>query len=295
MTHFLSPENISLVCLRKPDLDTLAAAFLAGVRPGVCPVLVCKGDAHAHLLCDPTVLCIECGGSGQTHLGNLDHHGGDELLPTAAEQALELFGPRPARLRVLAGYVAYIDTAGRRGTRPPYVSSANLSSLVSGMLLMHNAPLEAFKAGLELITQWADTYAEPWNLAGALDLFPEWRKYLSAHAAMKEALREDAQNVVAFSTAIGKGLALCTDSYGVHGLLREMGARVRLAARPGFPFRYSISVEPEDRLWLMELCKGLNAVDPGWGGPSGGSIIGAPFSGSCLDLAAVITFITEGR
>lgn len=302
MTHLFysakAPPTAFMVCLRKPDLDTLAAAFLAGVQPDFNPLLVCLGDAPEHLLRNPSVLCLECGGSGQTHLANLDHHGGNEILPTAVEQAMDLFWPAQNslytdRLHILAEYAAFIDSAGQRGTPPLYSSPANLSALVSGMLSMHKTPEEAFRAGLKLLEQWVDTAAAPWDLTKVVSDFPVWRHYLAAHTVMRNALRADARHVVPFSTAIGPALALCSGSYGVHGLLRNLGAKVRLAVGLGHPYRYSISVEPKDKPWLQVLGNNLNAMEPGWGGPSGGSILGAPFPGSRLELATVIELMTH--
>lgn len=285
------PKIFTLVCLRKPDLDTVAAGFLAGVRPGLHPVLPCGGNAPETLLDNPAVLCIECGGSGQTSRLNLDHHGEGSVLPTAAEQALRLFRRDSPRMHALAEYTAFIDSAGQRGKKPPYAANANLSALMSGVLLAHAEPAAAFQAGLKVLRQWAGTQAPPWDLSGLERHFPLWRSCLEARAAMKAALLAESKNIVCFATAIGPGLALCSIRYGVHGLLRDAGGKARLAARAGSPLRYSISVDPENIHWLRSLAARLNAADPGWGGPAGGSIVGSPFSGSRLEIQSVMTLM----
>lgn len=76
------------VYVGKIDLDVIGCGFLLGVsrKDEIIPV---KAQAPQKALEDPKVICIECGGSGQTELLNFDHHGPDAPQKSATLQAFE--------------------------------------------------------------------------------------------------------------------------------------------------------------------------------------------------------------
>ena len=72
----------------KIDLDTCGAALLLGVTREHEVVWLRSAQASQEELSDPSILCVEVGGSGRVAEGNFDHHGaGSEGLPSATLQA----------------------------------------------------------------------------------------------------------------------------------------------------------------------------------------------------------------
>lgn len=267
-----------LTCFCKPDLDTVAAAWILTRRRAVFHLgrlLALPGPAPAALLDHPRVLCLECGGSGRVADGNFDHHG-ENLLPCATEQAWQAAG-EPAELFTLTDYVARVDC----GLFPPSMTEAfPLSALFSGMLLCHTSPCRRFRAGLELLEQFFQAGLSPLDVRPLLQI-PHMARYAAARAEARHHL--ESQSRRAFSVRLGtwKLMILETELPGVHGMLRRLGADISLAGS-GHPRRWTLSARPELR-WLIQAALPLLAArESGWGGPAGGGIIGSPRSGSVL-------------
>ena len=105
------------VLVGKIDLDTVGAAYLLGVtRADTVEVL--RGEASMEDLADPSVLCIEVGGSGMVEAKSFDHHAGDGPTDSATLQAAK---------------VIYGLCAGCSGPTadPPYCNEADCSFLPS--------------------------------------------------------------------------------------------------------------------------------------------------------------------
>ncbi|MDR1044965.1 MAG: hypothetical protein LBP33_07595, partial [Candidatus Adiutrix sp.] len=272
------PPAFKSIVIRKPDLDTIAAAFLAGATRAFHDLLIVPGQAPAKLLNDPAVLALECGGAGRADLLNFDHHAAGGPEATAVEQAWAHLTGRAPDFEPLVFYVAWVDSGGQRGLAPTDHGAFGLSGLLSGFLMVTSDPVERFWRGQDLVRESFAAGLPPWNLAGAQVLFPHWRSYIEAHEKARRALTALAGQARPFPSAVGPGLALSTELYGVHGLLRGLGAIVRLAHHPAG--RFSVSVAPEHRLWLSALATRLNGLEPGWGGPAGAAIISSPFTGT---------------
>lgn len=81
--------RIVKVVIQKVDLDTALAAFILGVSEKD-EIVAVRDKAGPEDLANPNIRCIECGGSGQTRLGNFDHHNTDQELSPACRQAFEV-------------------------------------------------------------------------------------------------------------------------------------------------------------------------------------------------------------
>jgi hypothetical protein len=290
-------KTFHTVCFRKPDLDTLVSAWLAGVNPGRHKIIPLTGNASAEMLNDPATLCLECGGSGQVNLANFDHHGPGEALPTAAEQAFTFFAPRDAVNRYafsrdLTYYTAWVDSAGERGLEPPK-AEVTLSGLLSAQIATANSTLESFMQGLTLIAECAASGLPPWDLEAGLSRYPRWQTLAAQKARLRRELSDCAAQVCPLDNRLGPGLSLRCSLPGVHGLLRDMGGKVRLALCPGTTLRCTISVDGENKSWLQKLLLRIGDLEQGWGGPANGCIIGSPFAGSHLSEREIRVLISN--
>jgi len=79
------------VVIQQADLDTSLTALILGVSPDD-EVVAVQAKAAPEDLAHRDVLCIECGGSGQTDLNNFDHHDSAVSLPPACRQAFAITG-----------------------------------------------------------------------------------------------------------------------------------------------------------------------------------------------------------
>ena len=162
------------VVIQKVDMDTALTALLLGVVPGdrvdVVPEQATPAD-----LGDASVLCIECGGSGDVARGNFDHHDTLDPFPPACCQALERLGADDAKLVRLVRYVAAIDTGDRvaLGSVPGYPT---LSNVFSGLCLATADPVEQLFRGMDLFRTVLDEAVDPF---GVMPDRPEWREYLA--------------------------------------------------------------------------------------------------------------------
>ena len=214
-----------------------------------------------------------------------------------------------ACLDSLVGYVAFLDSAGKYGITPPVSPGEfTLASLVSGIAYATRPGQERFALALAAVRTVIREGLAPWNLRPALGIHPEWQPFFALKQAMHDRLCNRSSSIVAFSTSIGRGLALCAPEYGVHGFLRKRGASVSLASRErggstadrvsshsALPplFAHSLSASADGSPWIQRALARLNNAEPGWGGPSHGAIIASPFQGSVLHPADIIK-IAEG-
>ncbi len=286
--------SYSLVVFRKPDLDTVFAAslLLGSANP---MILAVRGLAPAPFLANPRVLCLECGGSGDTRHGNFDHHDGGIQLACATRQAWESQGS-PSSLAAWVEYVSAVDTA------TPYAFAQSpkftLSSLFSGMLLCRKSPCARFRAGLRLVRKTLALGLSPESLDTLVENDPEVASWHEAKLGAIRALEEDARNAVSFAVGGLAVKALVTAQPGVHGLLRREGADISVAGlpsskNPGTVDRWSISLTQELKDLVPFLQSVFGAVEPGWGGPCGGTIFCSPFAGSHLSLEDVREHLTN--
>jgi len=282
-----------VVISRKVDLDTVTAAYVLGVSPGIQLVVV-PGRAASEDLRNPNVLCIEAGGSGQTHLGNFDHHGFSGPIDSAAMQAWQHEGSCPS-LEVLVKYVDALDT-GRidRGHKPEQGDHVTLSYAFAGMLLCKPEPSSQFWTGLEMIERLLAQEWDPAKIpAGCLPA--EWQEYVEAKA-QNDALLQRALATARWFETRGRrrAAAVETEHFGAVGALYQKGADVVVALHPwyGTPPAPKFTIAGNG-VAVTAVLPELNRREPGWGGPATGTIIGSPREGTRLNFEEVIELVKD--
>ncbi len=273
------------VVIQQVDLDTALTALILGVSEED-QILVARGGASPADLADPAVLCIEAGGSGQVHLNNFDHHDPQGPKEPACRQAFALKGGDPHLAR-LVDYVACIDT-DPRGLPP--TGFPTLSDVFSGMRLVVADPREQLRRGLAIL----------WTvLSEGLDPFapmpekPAWQAYIEAKRTNDEALKviPDKASIVVSKEGRRIGF-LETEIIGALGALYQIGCHVAVVYHPRFgdPPVPKITIGGNGVV-IAHLAPILNAMEPGWGGPASGTILGSPRTGTRLTLQEVVEIV----
>lgn len=287
------------VVVQKIDLDTALTAYILGVNHND-EIVVVQSRASEEDLADPSVICIECGGSGQVDLNNFDHHDTELPLPPACVQAylLTMADTRFEPVEQLVEYVAILDTQGGKALRQysnlPAGAFPTLSDVFSGMLLTTESGSEQLIRGLDIIHTIVDRRIDPFGIMPGL---PEWRTFIDAKRANDEKVQKVAESARFFTTNAGlKAGYIETDVPGVVGVLYTMGCDIAIAYSPNFRIPGAPAPIPKytiagNGVRVDGILKVLNDLDPGWGGPSHGTIIGSPRSGSKLPLERVVEIV----
>lgn len=278
------------VVIQQVDLDTALTAYLLGVTPADS-VTIARGQAPAEDLADPTVCCIEAGGSGQVEYNNFDHHNTTEPLPPACVQALRFKGEATAWRGRLVEYVSALDE-GRMETLGPSPGFPTLSAVFSGMRLTLRDPSAQLAAGLSILGTLEEMGLDPF---GVMPQRPEWQSYLEARQREDEGMAEAGARAEVWVSKGGQILGfLETGFIGALRALYARGCAVAIAYAPAFgepPVRkYTIG---GNGVRVDHLLPILNALEPGWGGPSHGTIIGSPRSGSGLEPGVVRRIVED--
>lgn len=274
---------------QKPDMDTVLTALLLGCLE--TDDLICVEDqASKQSLDNPNVYCIECGGSGQVELGNFDHHNTNLDLPPACVQAFLHREVNDPFLERLVRYVAGVDSGER--AQGDY-NHFGLSSLYSGMRLVHQNLFEQFWVGLEMLRCFSSQEINP---GGSIPFLSKWQSYREAKERQQKDLEKDIQRVEIFMTHSGiKGGFLESTNPGIHGLLRGLGCQISIAQGLGgerkLKLFYTIS---GFRINLSSLMKEIGKYEQGWGGHAQGGIIGSPRVGTRLKKDQLIKIVSEG-
>lgn len=254
--------------------------------------LVCvPGQASANDLANPAVLCLEAGGAGGVDKGNFDHHDADGPRTPACLQAFDLKGSDSSSLRRLVEYVASVDCPGRRTSQPGERAFLSLSGVFSGMRTATNNPKEQLLAGIDILRTVLDLGLDPW---GEMPEQPEWVEFIAAKRRQQARLKELAKTATLFTTQSGRqGGLISGDVPGALGALYAAGCEIAIARWPSYfppagggPIQ-KYTVARCDAQTLDAVAAELNSMEPGWGGPASGTIIGSPFEGSDLSLRVV--------
>lgn len=275
------------VVIRQVDLDTATTALLFGVSAADRILAAPRGADEASLR-DPAVLCIECGGSGETDRGNFDHHDTDLPLPPACVQALAQRDSAGPDVRRLVDYAAAVDL-GRPTARA--ASFPTLSAIFSGLRLSVPDPRDQLLRGLRLLRTLLDLRLDPF---GTLPDLPQWRGYAQARREENEGLVADLTRAEFFTLSSGlRAGRVESRRFGALGGLYRLGCAVAVAHRPldGAPGLRKCTIGSTGP-GLRMLARHLNAREPGWGGPAQGRIIASPFGGTALtpwSIAALVS------
>lgn len=285
--------------VQKVDLDTALTALLLGFGEGDAAAFRPAG-ATADELADPAILCIESGGSGDVKRGNYDHHDPFRDLPPACAQAWAVVraeGHVPCqKTQRLVDYVSLLDTEGRAAlaakSTPAGADAPPLSWIFSGMLASIARPEEQLVAAVAILRTVLERGIDPF---GVMPDLPEWRGYVCKKAEIARALRMAVEAARFFHTR--RGLAcgfLSTPVWGALGALYDRGCQIAIAHAPGpVPGTSKYTIGGDRGLHVSPLLAALDEREPGWGGPSHGTIIGSPRGGSRLAPDAICRLVQE--
>ena len=275
-----TPQDIQRVLFCKVDLDTCLTALILGVPPFDHRLVQVRGPASPAELKDRRILCLECGGSGQTRLGNFDHHNTALRLPPACRQAYNYTGLTDAVMARLVDYVCGVDAGPW-----PAVASPTLANLFSGMLLVENDPISAFSRGVELLRT---VHAQDLNPFEALPRYDHWKPWLEAKLVNNAGLARDIHQARIHTAASGLRVGfLSSPHFGGAGALYALNCQVVVLHHPAYgnPPVVKYTIGGKDQR-VDHLLGTFNALEPNWGGQA--CIIGSPFSGSRLTPDAVL-------
>lgn len=285
------------VVIQKVDLDTALTAFILDVSEKD-EIVVVRHQATPEALADPNAICIECGGSGQTHLNNFDHHDTDQDLLPACVQAYRLSCEHKENelLTRLVEYVRLLDTQGPEALKQRSKLSdgafPTLSDVFAGMLLLTQDHKEQLWQGIEICRVVWQEQLDPF---GVMPELPEWEEYIEAKRMNNEAIRRAIESARFFKTKSGmKAGYVETDVIGALGALYKLSCQIAIAYAPRFgnpPVpKYTVA---GDGVRVDGLLQILYEKEPGWGGPAHGTIVGSPRTGSRLKPEAVIDLVQK--
>lgn len=273
------------VVIQQVDMDTALAAYILGVTPED-EMLTVQNNASPHDLADPLVLCIEAGGSGQSDLGNFDHHDTASDLPPACRQALTASGSKDPALHRLVDYVSAVDLGD--STFRQEQGPLSLSSLFSGMRLTIKRPADQLIAGMGIFERVLAMGMDPFEQMPPLE---EWGPWIQAKQREQEELAKARPEI--FCSDSGRRFGFIkTNFIGALGALYEMGCEIAIAFSPEFgePPRPKYTIGGRG-VRVDHLLPALRSLEDGWGGPNHGTIIASPRVGSQLEAATIIELV----
>lgn len=301
------------VLVGKIDLDTVGAAYLLGVtREDAVEVL--RGEASSEDLADPSILCIEVGGSGMVEQKCFDHHAAGGPTASATRQAFDWVYPvetcahglygcsscehydgrryGAAQVKRLVDYIDLLDTKGTEAVRRLTggdVPFPTLSDVFAGLLLSERDPVEQLHTGVELLKRIVEEGIDPFGTVAGYD------NWANAKAENNRQMALAVQSARWDSTVAGRRIAVLeTEFFGAPEALYGAGAEIAVCYNPRFgnPPVAKFTIAGNGIKVDMAL-PALNALEEGWGGPASGTIIGSPRSGSKLTLEQVTEIVRE--
>lgn len=281
----------------KIDLDTVGVGFLFGITRQDKVEVLPTSQASEEDLSNPSILCIEVGGSGRVNEGNFDHHGLSNATPlcSATWQAWEAVG-RPEETKNLVHYIEILDVKGPQALREKegYPGFPTLSDVFSGVLLRKPKPLEQFHKGIEILSEVVQRKINPFERI-PIEEIPQWRSYAEAKAENDQQLAEAVKNAQWGQTREGLKIAWLETSFiGALQALYEASAQVVVVFHPAFgPAKVRKFTIAGNNVRVDAILPELNAREPGWGGPSTGTILGSPRGGSKLTLNEVVEIVRK--
>ena len=300
----------------KIDLDTCGTAFLLGVTRED-EVKVVRGDASPQDLADPSVICIEVGGSGRVDQNNWDHHAAGGPQDSATLQAWWSLGQDAAMAKLaqwagwdvyashaaigalrselrLVEYIHLLDTQGpealRRRTGGDVVFPT-LSDCFAGMLLLtaREPSVEQLHKGVELLQSVLEAGQDPFGTICGFDSYAEAKRVNNAQIAKAVEMAQWT------TTQAGRKLGYMeADLFGAPGALSGVGAEIVVVFNPTFgnPPAPKFTIAGNG-IKVDAALPELNALEQGWGGPATGTILGSPRGGSSLTLKEVVEIVKK--
>jgi hypothetical protein len=263
----------SLFIPAKVDLDLCGAGLLLGASRED-KVTVVRGKAPAEALADPKMVCIECGGSGNTRLNNWDHHEAGGPTKSATRQAwnyrTEQCGDSMAKsVWELVCYIDRLDTQGPQSL-PKRGGFPSLADVFAGLLLSERDPKEQFFKGIELLKEVLKSGQNPYGKIRGFG------SYASAKAENDRQVAEAVKSASWGKTRSGLRMAWTTSGFiGAIGALYEAGAKIAIVLNPDFNGIRKFTVAGNN-MRVDPILASLNEREQGWGGPATGTILGSP-------------------
>lgn len=199
-------------------------------------------------------------------------------------------------LATLVDYVAILDTRGpeelRQRSGLKEEAFPTLSDVFSGMLLCTKAPKEQLLLGISIFWALFEHNLHPF---GVMPELPEWEEYIEAKRRHKEAVAKALGRAEFFMTRSGRRAAyIMAEEIGVVSALYSQGAEVVIAFCP----RYGDPPGPKFTIAghgvrVDHLLPYLSALEPGWGGPAHGTILGSLRTGTNLTPQEIISLVRE--
>lgn len=274
----------------KADLDTVCTAVLMTSNLEQINLVKLYDNATQDDLNNSEVLCIECGGDGQTELNNFDHHAKESLI-CACGQAFQKLGS-PQKLLKLIDYISFIDTGvGLYSCNiKPLISARALSSIFSGMMCLTPDEKQRFIKGYQIIkavinsNEYRDS---PWDIPL---ISPDFKMYYEAKILLTKKLDEELNNAKTVLIENLKVMVLHSENAGIHGLLKRNGADISIAINDRLN-KVTVSFSDRTVHYAKLLCNSLNNLEKGWGGHIERGIIASPFRGTALDESCLISVL----
>jgi len=287
-------EPCRVLVPKKVDLDVCGAAYLLGVTREE-EVEVLRGDASPSDLFDPDVWCIEVGGAGRIDLNNWDHHGPEaEGLRSATLQVFYRCWVSASTLprRQLVNYIDRLDVEGPRalGQSPGFPT---LSDVFSGMLLVTRDSVEQLHRGVEILCKVVQEEIDPFGRM-PVEKIPQWATFAEAKAENDRQMAEAVKSAQWTETSSGLKLGfLETRFWGAPGALYGQGAQVVVVLNPNFHGTRKATIAGND-IRVDAVLPRLSELEPGWGGPATGTILGSPREeGTKLFLEEIVDIVKK--
>ena len=277
------------VVIHQVDMDTALTALICGAS-AADEIIVTRGEAGPEYLANPQIVCIEVGGSGEVDKNNFDHHDPNLNLPPACVQAFEVKGGAD-ELKRLIDYVAAIDVDPT--VLPKFSGEITLSYIFSGMRLLVKKPRKQLIEGIKIFKKVLLMRLDPF---GVMPEEPEWEEYIKVKKSQKEGIEKAKKDAIIFTSKKGLKIGyLETNFIGAPGALYQLGCHIAIAYNPNFgnPPRPKFTISG-NKVRISLLLPILNKLEPGWGGPSHGTIIGSPREGTRLRPDEIIRIVKNG-
>lgn len=276
----------------KADLDTVCTAALMTSDLEQINLVKLYVNATQDDLNNSEVLCIECGGDGQTELNNFDHHANESLI-CACGQAFQKLGS-PQKLLKLIDYISFIDTGvGLYSCNiKPLISARALSSIFSGMMCLTPDEKQRFIKGYQIIkavinsNEYRDS---PWDIPL---ISHDFKMYYEAKILLTKKLDGELNNAKTVLIENLKVMVLHSENAGIHGLLKRNGADISIAINDRLN-KVTVSFSDRTVHYAKLLCNSLNNLEKGWGGHIERGIIASPFKGTTLNEYCLITVLEK--
>ena len=266
------------------DLDScMAAAIILGdIDPKEIDIDLVNSQALPEQLANPEIPCIECGGSGEVDKNNWDHHyySDDPIekryLPPACIQAAK--AKLPAIPQVVQAIGAWDE--GKEFEFP----HKEIWSIFSGMLLDVRNVAEQAKLGIQLCQKW---------LNGDFSLSQDEEKWKKVKSEYDIKIAEAMDDVEFIDTLSGRVIAYVESPFW--GTLKAIQNTIDdediVVVRNPANGKVTVALNPQGPGDLKFICELLNKLDPGWGGPITGKIIGSPQAGTKLEFNDIIDIV----